>query len=124
MLANLIREVTTESEVFALVNTFIEASRACGKLSHLPAQVATPVSDFNNLLQRCLSLLGELDSASKRHDEPVCAVIKETLHVFSAALERLKAIERGNRRSSSPRYSRNFEHSQTGSRTPAETVLG
>ena len=107
MLSKLMREAGTEADVLALVNAFIEASRACGKLSCLPAYAAAPVSGFNTLLQRCLSLLGELDGASKRCDEPARATIKETLHVFSTALERLKAIQHEMRRHFLLRYERN-----------------
>ncbi len=93
MIADQIREAKTRQEVFSLLDAYIEAVAGSDKAGYLPEGTATLPDGVNDLMQRCLHLLGELDAASKRLDGRACGVIKEVLHVFGNALNRLKLLE-------------------------------
>lgn len=99
MIADLIREARTEQEIFHLLNAYIEAAGCDGKSSYLPDDMATLPSCVNDVMQRCFKLMEALDVSSKRLDDEACLALKEALHVYGNALNRLKSLEREKHRS-------------------------
>jgi len=100
MFADAIHEARTEQDVFDLLNGYVDAIGGGGKPGSVPDSHATLVSCANNVRQRGLELVGKLDMASKRLDDDACLALKEALHVYSSALNRLKSFSREKYRSS------------------------
>ena len=99
IIANLIREVNTEEEIYFLLTSYIEAVRYCDKLGFMPAQMsALPLAGKDDLQARFEKLIIELDKASKRLDDKACVVLKEALAVFSTALNCIRTLENKRRR--------------------------
>lgn len=99
MIDDLIRIAQTEEEIFQLLNAYIESGAGGGKPSYLLDDTATLPSCTNDVMKRCLKLMGELDGASKRLDDEACRAIREALSVFCNVLNRLKLLEREKHRS-------------------------
>jgi hypothetical protein len=89
MVTKSIREATTETEVFALLNAHIYEALSCGKFSVLPAKIGLPANDLADVCQRCSILSNELDLASRWLDARRSAMVKDALEVFAAARDRL-----------------------------------
>ncbi len=100
MMADMIRKAETKQEVLSLLSAYIEAVGSSEKARFLPEEVITSPEGANDLIRRCLGLMGALDAASRRLDDGACAALKEALHTFGNALDRLKSLEREQHRSS------------------------
>jgi hypothetical protein len=92
-LAEVIREAKTEQELYSLLNAYEEDVGCDGKPGYLFDRAPMLLSRSDDVIKRCLGLMGELDRASKRLDDYACAALKEALHIFSIALDRLKLLE-------------------------------
>ncbi len=94
IIANIIRELHTEHEIYFFVTAYIEAARYCGKLAFLPARMADlPLQGKEDLQTRFEQLMVELDKASRRLDDKACVVIKEALAVLGTALTCLRLLQ-------------------------------
>lgn len=100
MIADMIRKAKTEQDVFSLLATYVEALGRSEKARYLPKGMVTLPNGVGGLTRRCLGLMGELDAASRRLDDQACLALREALHIFSNALNRLKSFERERYRSS------------------------
>jgi hypothetical protein len=98
MLVELMCDVRAECEVYQLLHAYIEAGGYAGKPGFLPPGMATAVTTVNDVRQRYLALIGELDAASKHVDDEARLMLKEALHVFRSALYRLQLFEREKQR--------------------------
>ena len=96
-IAEVIREARTEQEILNLLNAYVEEVGCDGKPGYLLEDSPILLSCANDVIKRCLGLMAELDRASKRLDDYACAALKDALHIFSIALDRLKLLEREQR---------------------------
>jgi hypothetical protein len=96
MIADAIRETDTEHEIYSLLTAYIEAVRYGGELDLLSEPLTSlPITGPDDIRARSAILIAELDSASKRLDDKACAVIKEALVIFGAALNRFELLGHG-----------------------------
>jgi hypothetical protein len=96
MITNIIREANTEPEVYFLLTAYIESIQFGDKLNCLSEHLTSlPLTGLDDVRQRSVKLVTELDVASKRLDDKVCVVIKEALEVFGTALSRLELLGQG-----------------------------
>jgi hypothetical protein len=93
--ADLIREARSEREIYQLLNAYIEGAEERNDLAYSP--LTLPRSTYD-VMQRCSELVSELDAASRTLDDRACVALKEAVHVFSNALQRLKLLEREQQR--------------------------
>ncbi len=94
MIANVIRNAETSNEIYFLLTSYLEALQFSGALDNVaPHIVNLPLKGKTDLKVRFKKLMIELDSASKRLDDKACLVLKEALHIFGAALTRLRTID-------------------------------
>lgn len=90
MMVDVMREADTEHEIYFLLTAYIEAVRFCDKLSCMPESITRlPLRGMPDLKSRFGELINQLDVASRRLDDRSCAVLREALHIFGTALQRL-----------------------------------
>jgi hypothetical protein len=95
MIADDIRRAGTEHTIYFLLTAYIEKLRCNDKLLDIPESIThLPVRGIADLSTRFDKLIAELDAASKQLNDKACAGLKEALHVFGAALSRLRSLER------------------------------
>jgi hypothetical protein len=93
MIADVIRNATTEHEIYFLLTAYLEAVRFCDKLNDVPEHMASlPLAGIDDVRIRFNNLVAELDAASKRLDHKACETIREALHIFGAARHRLGSL--------------------------------
>ena len=95
MFADVIRNSKTEHEIYFLLTSYIEAVRFCDKLHCcIPEHITRlPLRGIVEVRERFEHLMLELDRASKRLDDNSCMVIREGVHIFGAALNRLSVLD-------------------------------
>jgi hypothetical protein len=95
MFADMIRNATTEHEIYFLLTSYLEAVRYSDKLHCcVPEQVVRlPLNGRQDVQERFERLMIELDCASKRLDNRSCKSIKEGVHILSAALSHLSTFD-------------------------------
>jgi hypothetical protein len=94
MIADVIRNASTEHEIYFLLTAYVEAARFCDKLHCLSEHITRlPLNGVTDISNRFEKLMIELDVASKRLDDNACVVIREAVHIFSSALNRLQLID-------------------------------
>jgi hypothetical protein len=120
MFADVIRNSNTEHEIYFLLTSYIEAVRFSDKLHcAIPEHITRlPLNGIVDMRERFELLMLELDRASKRLDHNSCMVIRESVHIFGAALNRLSGLDERHRQPSDmavaaagynpPAASRNF----------------
>lgn len=91
MIADAIRDAESECVIYFLLAAYIEAAQFGGKLPEY--LTILPITGLKDVETRLQQLMMELDKASERLHEKACVVIKEALHIFDAALCRLKFLE-------------------------------
>ena len=93
MVADVIRNAESEYVIYFLLAAYVEAADFAGKLpGHLTNLPITGLRDVETRFQR---LMREFDRPSEQHlHDKTRVVIKEALHIFDAALYRLKFLER------------------------------
>ena len=93
MILHAIREADSEHEVYALLSAYTEAVRVDSAGHPLPSRASPPrISDIAAVARHIQALVAALQDASKRLDDRARLVIKEVLHVFCAALDRLELL--------------------------------
>ena len=94
IMANIIRQLHTEHEIYFFLTAYIQAVRYCDKLAFLPRQMSDlPLKGREDLQARFEQLLVELDKASRRLDDNACVVIKEALAVVGTSLTCLRLLQ-------------------------------
>ena len=93
MIADVIQESETQGEIYFLLTSYIEALQFSGTAGIPQHLVDLPLRGKTDLKVRFEKLLIELDGASRRLDDKACLAIKEALHVFGAALNRLRTLD-------------------------------
>ena len=92
MIAEVIRDASTEHEIYFFLTAYIEAVRFCDKLDCLPTHITgLPLAGIDDLRGRFRTL--ELGKASNELDEQAGVVIGEALAIFGAALDRLGSLD-------------------------------
>lgn len=94
MITDTIREVKTEEAVYLLLTAYVEAVRSGSTLNCLsePA-TGSPFTCIDDVSDRLVKLIDELEGASERSDDRTCEVIKDALDVFGTALARLRSLD-------------------------------
>lgn len=93
MITDVMREAESEHEIYFLLTAYLEALRFSDKLNLLPAPLERlPITGMADVGKRFEQLFIELDSASKGLNNNACIVIKEALHIFSTAFNRLASL--------------------------------
>ena len=93
MIADVIRNASTEHEIYFLLTTYVEAVRSCDQVHGMPEHITRlPLAGIDDVRSRFRKLVSELDTASKRLDHKACETIRDALHVFAAALHRLSSL--------------------------------
>jgi hypothetical protein len=93
MIADVIRNATSEHEIYFLLTAYVEAVRFCDKLNDMSEHMASlPLGGVDDVRTRFNKLVAGLDAASKRLDDKACETIREALHIFGAALHRLGSL--------------------------------
>jgi hypothetical protein len=122
MIADDIRHSGTAHTVYFLLTAYIQQVRASDKSRGMPEYITRlPVCGMGDLSMRFDKLVAELDAASRQLNDKACAGIKEALHVFGTALNRLRAIEGTG--AGKPAFGRSPDL-QFGAPTPAQTGAG
>jgi len=94
MIADVICKADTSNEIYFLLTSYIEAMQFSGVPSGIaPDILHLPLQGRIDVKRRFGKLLVELDGASRRLDDQSCLAIREALHVFGAALNRLRTID-------------------------------
>ena len=93
MFADEIRQAKNEHEVYFLLTAYVESARYCDPLNLLPESVIRlPLDGIEGVREQYQQLIVELDTASKGLNGDACVVLKEALHIFSIALDRLRSF--------------------------------
>ncbi len=88
-----IRSSATDHEIRFLLTSYLDAVRHDDELHGLSQAITSmPLTDIADVNRRVGALLVELDTASKRLDHRGCMQIKEALHIFAAASDRLQRL--------------------------------
>lgn len=107
MFADVIRQAKNEHEICFLLTSYVESVRYCDQLNLLPECVKrVPPAGMEQVREQCQQLVLELDKSSKGLNDNACVVIKEALHIFSVALDRLQLLTVANRPPSAERRKR------------------
>ena len=93
MFADVIREAKNEHEIYFLLTAYVEAVRFGDQLNLVPESVKTlPLAGNAHVRAQLQQLMVELDKASRNLNDNACVVIKEALHLFSTAADRLESL--------------------------------
>ncbi len=95
MITDVMRNASSEHEIFFLLTAYVEAVRYGDRFRFLPECVShLPLNQTNDVRERLGKLLVELDIASRNLDDHCCEVLREAVHIFGTALELLTKLER------------------------------
>ena len=95
MIADDIRNARTEEVIYFLLTAYIDIVRSGDKPSSVPEHISRlPIRGIVDVGMRFEKLVSELDAASKQLNDEACVEIREALHIFSAALNRLRSLRR------------------------------
>ena len=87
-----IREADTEHEVYELLSAYSEAVGVAAA-HESPTRASPPrITDVAAVARHIEALIAALQEASKRLDDRARTLIKEVLHVFCAALDKLELL--------------------------------
>lgn len=93
MFIDIIRQAESEHEIYFLLTAYLEAVQFSDKLKLLPDSMERlPLASIDSVRERFRKLIVELDKASKELNDNACAVIKEAMCIFNAALNRLESL--------------------------------
>jgi hypothetical protein len=96
-LNDVIREATSEHEVFFLLTSYVEAVRHGDLLSVLPGPVRElPLNGLDDVRTRVDGLRAELGSSPRNRQTRV--IVEESTEIFCEALNRLQCLEWEKRR--------------------------
>lgn len=95
MITDVIRDAESEHQIYFLLTAYLEAVRYSDKLNLLPDTVTRlPIASMADVKARFEHLFIVLDCESKGLNDRVCMVLKEALHIFSTAINRLESLAR------------------------------
>ena len=95
MIIDVIRETESEHQIYFLLTAYVEAVRYSDKLNLLPDTLKRqPIASMADVKACFEQLLIDLDRESKGLNHRVCSTLKEALHIFGAAINRLESIAR------------------------------
>lgn len=98
-ISDVIREATSEHEVYFLLTAYVEAVRYGDMLRYLPGPVRElPLNGFDDVRTRVDGLKEELVRSSSDSNERTRMLVRETSELFSEALNRLVWLEWEKRR--------------------------
>ena len=90
-----IRESANESEIYQLLNAYIEAMHFDGEPCDPCARTTRArIRSAGDLMQQITALIDALGAASRRLDDHARLLIKEVLHVLCAAADHLELVHR------------------------------
>lgn len=93
MIADVIRETTTEQEIYFLLTAYIEAVKYSGQTNNLPQGVTRlPLHRIDDVETRFEELTTELDMLSWSETDGGCLILREAADIFAAALSRLCSL--------------------------------
>jgi hypothetical protein len=93
---DVIREATSEHEVYFLLTAYVEAVRYGDMLNYLPGQVRElPLNGFDDVRTRVDGLRAELMRSSGDRSQ---VIVRETTDLFCEALNRLQSLQWEQRR--------------------------
>ena len=96
---DVIREATSEHEVYFLLTAYVEAVRHGDMLNCLPGPVRElPFRGLDDVRTRVDGLRGELGQSLPRNSRSR-VIVRESTEIFSEALNRLQSLEWEKRRS-------------------------
>jgi len=90
-----IRNAESESAIYFLLTAYIETTQFGGRLPEYLTNL--PITRLEDVETRCQRFMVELDKTSKQLRNESRLVLEEALHIFDAALCRLKVLEREKR---------------------------
>jgi hypothetical protein len=94
MITRLIREASSEQEIYLLLAAYVEATQLHAKVSNRSGHGAnTPASGLDVIKKWMLDLFAELSAASTGLDGSSRVAVKEGLYVFGEALVRLETLD-------------------------------
>jgi len=93
MIDDVIRNAESEYVIYFLLAAYIEAALFAAKLPEYVMNL--PISGLNDVETRFQRLMMEFNKPAEPLPDKPYAVLQEALHVFDAALSRLKFLERG-----------------------------
>ncbi len=94
MIADAIRSANTKHEIYFLLTAYIRTMPFSDQLSRMPEPITRlPLNGIPDVRSRFGKLMVELDTASKRLDDPTCSSIKGAMHVFGTSLNRLVVLD-------------------------------
>lgn len=88
---HVIRDADSESAIYFLLAAYIETTQFGGRLPEYLTNL--PITGLEDVETRFQQLMVELDKAPKQLHNESRVVIDEALHIFDAALCRLKVLE-------------------------------
>ena len=92
MITDVIRYADTEHEVYVLLSSYVGNTNFDQKFHCLSECAVAPLEDTAEIRNRLGQLLLELDSASRNLDDDACVTLREAVHVFGTALDRLVTL--------------------------------
>jgi hypothetical protein len=96
MITRLIREASSEQEIYLLLAAYVEATRLHAKVSNRSGHgTNAPVGGVDVVKKWIQALFAELGAASTGLNDGARVVVKEGLYVFGEALVRLEVLGRG-----------------------------
>jgi hypothetical protein len=98
IISDAIRKATSASEIHFLLTAYVEAARYCDPPGCLPdALRALPIRGTEDLGSRIATLKSAFAAPLDELSERDRAILKETLEIFGAALNRLKYLAEAGR---------------------------
>ena len=91
MIADVIRNADSDREIYLLMAAYVDAMRSVANLSD--ELIEQPIIDSDDLRARFRQLITELDNASAQLDAEAVPAIKEALHIYGTALDRLRTLD-------------------------------
>lgn len=88
-----IREADSEHEVYELLSAYSQAVSVDGAGHEAPSRASSArITDVVAVARHIQTLVAALQEASRRLDDRARLLIKEVLHVFCAALDKLELL--------------------------------
>lgn len=95
MTLNAIHGTNNSQEVFFLLTEYVDRARSRGRGHLFPElQPMLPLNDVRSVRAHLEFLLLELDAASRNLDDFTRDILHEAVHVFGAALDQIRRLER------------------------------
>lgn len=94
MIIDAIREASTKHEIYFFLTCYVDAVRYCDKLGHFPEPMRDlPFRGTEDLKTRIEALESRFGASSGMTDDRSSPIIRESLDIFGAALDRLCSLD-------------------------------